>query len=88
MLGSHLLYALDQGLFCSIVPGPGDLVLQTPQLIQVAAARLAPTSLLVALDCILNLKQLWIVGMDSQPLRNPSQGRKQIAGRVQPGRLR
>src|SRR5262249_36070002 len=88
MLGSYLLYALDQRLFCSTVRSPGDLVLQTPQLIQIAAARLAPTSLLVTLDCILNLKQLWIVGMDSQSLRNPSQGRKQIAGRVQLCRLR
>jgi hypothetical protein len=73
MLGSHRLYALGYRLFCGNVRGPFDLALHAPQVVQIAAAGLAPASVLVALDCILDLKQLGIVGMNRQSLRNPSQ---------------
>jgi hypothetical protein len=63
-------------LFCSNVRGPGDFVLQAPQVFEVAAAGLAAANALVALDCIVNLKQLRIVGMNGQSLCNPSQGSK------------
>jgi hypothetical protein len=61
-------------LFCSNVGRPIDFALQTPQILQVAPAGLATPSALVALDCILDLKQLGIVGMNRQSLCNPSQG--------------
>ena len=38
---------------------------QAPELFQVAATGLATSSFLVALDCVLDLKQLGIVGMYS-----------------------
>jgi hypothetical protein len=60
-------------LFCSNVRGPIDFALHAPQVFQVAAAGLPPLSALVALDCILNLKQLGIVGMNGHSLFNPSQ---------------
>ena len=74
MLGGHGLYAHGQRLFCGNVGGPIDFALQAPQVFHIAAAGLAPPSALVALDFILNLKQLGIVGMNGQSLCNPSQG--------------
>ncbi len=58
-------------------------MLHAPQIFQVAAASLAAPYALVALDCIVNLKQLRIVGMNGQSLCNPSQGCEQIAGGLQ-----
>jgi hypothetical protein len=61
-------------LFCGNVGGPIDFALHAPQVFQVATAGLASQSALVALDCIVNLKQLGIVGMNGHPLCNPCQG--------------
>jgi len=60
-------------LFCSKVGGLIDFALQAPQVVQVAPADLAPPGVLVALDFILDLKQLGIVGMNGQSLCHPSQ---------------
>jgi hypothetical protein len=51
-------------LFCSNVGGPIDFALQAPQVVQVAATGLSTPCLLVALDFILDLKQLGLVGMN------------------------
>jgi hypothetical protein len=88
MLGGHGLNALGDRLFCGNVRGPFDFALHAPQVVQIAAAGLAPASVLVALDCILNLKQLGIVGMNRHALSNPSQGCEQIAGGLQLACLR
>jgi hypothetical protein len=61
-------------LFRSNVGSPIDFALHAPQVFQVAAAGLAPKSTLVTLDCLMNLKQLGIVGMNRQSLGNPGQG--------------
>jgi hypothetical protein len=83
MLGGYGLYALGDRLFCGNICGPFYFALHAPQVVQIAAAGLAPASFLVALDCILYLKQLGIVGMNGQSLSDPSQGCEQIAGGLQ-----
>src|SRR5437879_10099156 len=88
MLGGHGLNALGDRLFWGKVRGPFVLALHAPQVVRIAAAGLAPASVLVALDCILYLKQLGIVGMNGHSLSNPSQGREQIAGGLQLACLR
>jgi hypothetical protein len=72
--GGQRLYAIREGPFCSIVRGLVDFTLHASQLFQIAAAGLAASKVLVALDCILNLKQRGIVGIKVQPLFHPGQG--------------
>jgi hypothetical protein len=61
-------------LFSSRVRRRIDFKLHPPQVFQIATAALAPTRALVTLNCILKQKQLGIIGMNGQSLRNPSQG--------------
>ena len=74
MICGHRLYAITDCFFFSIIRGPIDFKLHAPQVFQIAAAGLAAPKVLVALDGILSLKQLGIVGINVQSLFDPGQG--------------
>jgi hypothetical protein len=57
------LYAIGECFFDGIVRGRIDFKLHAPQVFQIAAASLPAPQVLVALDCILNLKQFGMVGI-------------------------